>query len=38
MISAQRGQNEICQVLITAGADVNAFDKNQNTPLHYAAN
>jgi len=25
------------QVLIDAGASVNAVDKNKNTPLHYAA-
>lgn len=30
-------QLKCAQVLIDAGASVNAVDKNKNTPLHYAA-
>lgn len=29
-------QENICQVLITAGASVDAQDFDQNTPVHYA--
>lgn len=32
------GDDKIAELLITAGANVNAADENFNTPLHLAAN
>ena len=33
MIAAEKGYNEIVQILINNNADVNAFNKDENTPL-----
>ena len=32
-----RGHDEICSILITAGADINHADDAFNTALHYAS-
>lgn len=36
-MTLQTGNNEICSLLIDNGADVNAKDRNGNTPFHFAA-
>lgn len=35
--AASKGQEQVVEVLIKAGADVNPTDKQQTTPLHLAA-
>ena len=37
MLAAALGFNRICNILIDAGADVNASDYQGNTPLHLGA-
>lgn len=32
-----RGHEDVCQILITAGADINQVDDNEDTSLHYAS-
>nr|XP_024215236.1 ankyrin-3-like isoform X2 [Halyomorpha halys] len=36
-IAAERGYTDIMNILIKAGADINAVDNNNNTALHYCA-
>jgi serine/threonine-protein phosphatase 6 regulatory ankyrin repeat subunit A/serine/threonine-protein phosphatase 6 regulatory ankyrin repeat subunit B len=36
MWAAEKGDKEVCELLISKGADVNAKDKNGLTPLHLA--
>jgi ankyrin repeat protein len=35
--AAGYGETKCCEVLLDAGAEVDALDKNNNTALHYAA-
>lgn len=36
-VAAQLGYPDVCEELLKAGADPNAVDDNDNTPLHFAA-
>ncbi|XP_019101882.1 PREDICTED: ankyrin repeat domain-containing protein 2B-like [Camelina sativa] len=37
-LACSYGKVKCAKVLLEAGANLNAVDKNKNTPLHYAAN
>ena len=37
-IAVQHGHRQMCALLLSFGADVNAKDKQGNTPLHYCTN
>lgn len=36
MLAASLGYNQICRILIEAGANINAINLDSNTPLHLA--